>query len=113
MISLVTAIIRPHALESVKAALQAAGVPGVTVSEVKGVGRQGGHTETYRGAEYTIDFLPKIKVEALVTDDLVDAAVDAVVGASRSDKIGDGKIWVMPVARVVRIRTGERGVDAV
>ena len=96
-----------------KEALKAAGVTGVTITEVKGVGRQGGHTETYRGAEYTIDFLPKIKVEALIADPMVDAAIDAVVGAARSDKIGDGKIWVVPVARIVRIRTGERDVDAI
>jgi nitrogen regulatory protein P-II 1 len=113
VINILTAVIRPYALDAVKEALKAAGITGMTITEVKGVGRQGGHTETYRGAEYTIDFLPKIKVEALVTDDLVDAAVDAVVGAARSDKIGDGKIWVVPVARAIRIRTGELGVEAI
>lgn len=113
MINLLTAVIRPHALETTKDALKGVGISGITVTEVRGVGRQGGHTETYRGAEYTIDLLPKIKVEVLLPDELIDDAIAAVVGAARSDKIGDGKIWVVPVARAVRIRTGEMGVDAI
>ena len=113
MINLLTAVIRPHALETTKDALKSVGISGITVTEVRGVGRQGGHTETYRGAEYTIDLLPKIKVEVLLPDELIDDAIAAVVGAARSDKIGDGKIWVVPVARAVRIRTGEMGVDAI
>ncbi len=113
MISLVTAIIKPHALEGVKEALKASGVVGLTITEVKGFGRQGGHTETYRGAEYTVDFLPKVKVEVVVSDDAVDGVVETIVGAARTDKIGDGKIWVTPVGNLVRIRTGELGLDAV
>jgi nitrogen regulatory protein P-II 1 len=112
MISLVTAIVKPHALEAVKGALKSAGVIGITITEVKGFGRQGGHTETYRGAEYTVDFLPKVKVEVVVPDADVDAVVQAIVGAARSDKIGDGKIWVTSVDHVTRIRTGELGLDA-
>ena len=113
MINLLTAVIRPHALETTKDALKGVGISGITVTEVRGVGRQGGHTETYRGAEYTIDLLPKIKVEVLLPDELIDDAIAAVVDAARSVKIGDGKIWVVPVARAVRIRTGEMGVDAI
>jgi nitrogen regulatory protein P-II 1 len=113
VISLVTAVVRPHTIDAVKEALQGAGFGGVTITEVKGFGRQGGHTETYRGAEYTIDFLPKLKVEVLVPDPSVDAAVDAIVGAAGSDKIGAGKVWVTSVDRTVRIRTGERGLDAI
>ncbi len=109
---LVTAIIKPHALDAVKDALKAAGVSGLTVSEVKGFGRQGGHTETYRGTEYSIDFVPKAKVEVIVDDADTAAVVDAISGAARSGKIGDGKIWVTEVGRAIRIRTGEEGVDA-
>ena len=110
---LITAIIKPFVLDDVKSALKAAGVLGLTVSEVKGFGRQGGHTETYRGAEYRIDFVPKVKVETVVDDAAVDQVVDAIVSAARTDKIGDGKIWVTDVGSLVRIRTGERGVDAI
>jgi nitrogen regulatory protein PII len=110
---LVTAIIKPHMLDEVKDALKAKGVTGITVSEVKGFGRQGGHTETYRGTEYTIEFLPKVKVEVVVDDGDLDAVVDAVAGAAQTGKIGDGKIWTTDVGRLVRIRTGEEGVDAI
>lgn len=109
---LVTAIIKPHMLDEVKDALKSVGIQGLTVSEVKGFGRQGGHTETYRGTEYSIDFVPKIKVEILIDADLSDKVVDTVTGAAQSGKIGDGKIWVTDVRRAVRIRTGEEGVDA-
>jgi nitrogen regulatory protein PII len=110
---LVTAIVKPHMLDAVKDALKAAGVQGITVSEVKGFGRQGGHTETYRGTEYTIDFVPKIKLEVVVDDADVDAVIDAVSASAQTGKIGDGKIWQTDVGRLVRIRTGEEGVDAV
>jgi nitrogen regulatory protein PII len=110
---LVTAIIKPHMLDEVKDALKGKGVTGITVSEVKGFGRQGGHTETYRGTEYTIEFLPKVKVEVVVDDGDVDGVVDAIAGGAQTGKIGDGKIWVTGVGRLVRIRTGEEGVDAV
>jgi nitrogen regulatory protein P-II 1 len=110
---LVTAIIKPHMLDEVKDALKGKGVQGITVSEVKGFGRQGGHTETYRGTEYTIEFLPKVKVEVVVDDGDVDAVVDAISKSAQTGKIGDGKIWTTPVGRLVRIRTGEEGVDAV
>jgi len=110
---LVTAIIKPHMLDEVKDALKGKGVTGITVSEVKGFGRQGGHTETYRGTEYTIEFLPKVKVEVVVDDGDVDSVVDAIAGGAQTGKIGDGKIWVTSVGRLVRIRTGEEGVDAV
>ena len=110
---LVTAIIKPHMLDEVKDALKAKGVAGITVSEVKGFGRQGGHTETYRGTEYTIEFLPKVKVEVVVDEGDVDAVVDAISSAAQTGKIGDGKIWTTGVGRLVRIRTGEEGVDAV
>jgi nitrogen regulatory protein P-II 1 len=110
---LVTAIIKPFKLDDVKNALKAAGVVGVTVTEVRGFGRQGGHTETYRGTEYQVDFLPKVKVETIVDDGDAAAVVDAIVGAARSDKIGDGKVWVTTVEDLVRIRTGETGPDAV
>jgi nitrogen regulatory protein P-II 1 len=109
---LVTAIVKPHKLDDVKEALKGAGVQGLTVDEVKGFGRQGGHTEVYRGAEYTIDLLPKVKVEIVVDDADVDRVVDTVVGAARTDKIGDGKVWVTAVERIIRIRTGERDGDA-
>jgi nitrogen regulatory protein PII len=110
---LVTAVIKPFKLDEVKEALKAVGVEGLTVTEVRGFGRQGGHTETYRGAEYKVDLLPKVKVEVVVDDVDVDRVVDAVVGAARSDKIGDGKVWVTGVDDLVRIRTGERGIEAV
>jgi nitrogen regulatory protein P-II 1 len=109
---LVTAVIKPYQLDAVKEALHALGVTGLTVSEVQGYGRQKGHTEVYRGAEYTVEFLPKIKVE-VVTDEIdVDKVVDAVVASARTGKIGDGKVWVTSVDDVVRVRTGERGLDA-
>lgn len=110
---LVTAIVKPFKLDDVKDALKSISVVGLTVSEVQGFGRQGGHTETYRGAEYTIDFVPKVKVEAVVGDGDVERVVDAIVEAARTDKIGDGKVWVTAVESLVRIRTGERGDDAI
>ena len=112
MLNLVTAVIKPFALDAVKDALKGVGVQGITITEVKGFGRQGGHTETYRGAEYSIDFVPKVKVEVLVADDELDAVVEALVTSARTGKIGDGKVWVSAVGDVVRIRTGERGAEA-
>jgi nitrogen regulatory protein P-II 1 len=109
----VEAIIKPFKLDDVKEALTAIGVIGMTVTEVRGFGRQKGHTELYRGAEYVVDFLPKVKVEVVVADGLVEKAMDAIVKAARTGKIGDGKIFVFPVEQVVRIRTGETGEDAV
>jgi nitrogen regulatory protein P-II 1 len=109
---LVTAIIKPFTLDDVKAALEQVGVLGMTVSEVQGYGRQKGHTEVYRGAEYSVDFVPKVKLEVLIDDALGDKVVEAVVEAARTGKIGDGKVWVTPVDTVVRVRTGERGSDA-
>jgi nitrogen regulatory protein P-II 2 len=109
---LITAIIKPFKLDEVREALSAIGVQGITVTEVKGFGRQKGHTELYRGAEYVVDFLPKVKVEAAVTDDIVDRAVEAVEQSARTGKIGDGKIFVFNLEQVVRIRTGETGADA-
>jgi nitrogen regulatory protein P-II 1 len=110
---LVTAVVKPFKLDEVKEALKDAGINGMTISEVQGFGRQRGHTEVYRGAEYTIDFVPKVKIEILADDADIDRIIDAVVAAARTDKIGDGKVWVSEVERVVRIRTGEMGVDAV
>ena len=110
---LITAIIKPYALDAVKDALKGAGVTGLTVSEVRGFGRQSGHTETYRGTEYTIEFVPKAKVEVLVDQMDADKVVDTIAAAARSGKIGDGKIWITDVARTVRIRTGEEGADAI
>ena len=110
---LVTAVIKPFKLDDVKEALKSAGVVGVTVTEVRGFGRQGGHTETYRGTEYQVDFLPKVKVEVIVDDADADTAVEAIVSSARTDKIGDGKVWVTTVDELVRIRTGERGAEAV
>ena len=110
---LVTAIIKPFKLDEVREALSELGVSGLTVTEVKGFGRQKGHTELYRGAEYVVDFLPKVKVEVVVGDALVDKAIDAIVKAARTGKIGDGKIFVFDVPQVVRIRTGETGEEAV
>jgi nitrogen regulatory protein P-II 1 len=109
----ITAIIKPFKLDEVREALAEVGVSGLTVTEVKGFGRQKGHTELYRGAEYVVDFLPKVKVEAVVDDSVADAAVDAVIKAARTGKIGDGKIFVQAVEQVIRIRTGETGADAV
>ena len=113
MLQLVTAIIKPHRLEAVKEALLGVGIAGLTVTEVKGFGRQGGHTETYRGAEYKVDFVPKIKLEILVELSDADKVVDTVVRSAQTGKIGDGKVWVASVDRGIRIRTGEMGPDAV
>ena len=110
---LITAVIKPHKLDEVKEALKVAGVQGLTVTEVRGFGRQGGHTETYRGAEYSVDFTPKIKIEVIVDTPDVEAVTDAIVAAANSGSIGDGKIWVTGVDAIVRIRTGERGKDAI
>ncbi len=110
---LVTAIIKPFKLDDVKAALEVLGVQGLTVSEVQGFGRQKGHTEVYRGAEYTVDLVPKVRVEVLVDDVDGDKTVDAVVEAARTGKIGDGKVWVTTLTTVVRVRTGERDSDAI
>ena len=109
---LVTAIIKPFKLEEVREALAAVGASGLTVSEVKGFGRQKGHTELYRGAEYVVDFLPKVKIEAALDDDLVERAIEAIETAARTGKIGDGKVFVYNLEQVVRIRTGETGKDA-
>ena len=111
--NLITAIIKPFKLDDVKEALKAAGVQGITVSEVRGFGRQGGHTETYRGSEYRIDFVPKVKLEILADAPDVERIVDAIVAAASTGKIGDGKIWVTSVDTIVRIRTSEYGTDAI
>jgi nitrogen regulatory protein PII len=110
---LITAVIKPFKLDDVKEALKATGVQGMTVGEVRGFGRQGGHTETYRGAEYKLDFVPKILVEVVVIDELVDQVLEAIMGAAATGKIGDGKIWVTSVERMVRIRTGEQDGEAI
>lgn len=110
---LVTAIVKPFKVGEVREALAAIGVRGLTVSDAQGYGRQGGHTEVYRGAEYQIDFVPKVRLEVVVSDEMAATAVDALVAAARTGKIGDGKIWVVPVEEMVRVRTGERGDDAV
>lgn len=110
---LVTAIIKPFKLDDVREALNGIGVQGVTVTEVKGFGRQKGHTELYRGAEYVVDFLPKVKLEIAVDDTMLDAVIDAITSVARTGKIGDGKIFVVPLEQVIRIRTGETGGDAV
>ena len=110
---LVTAVVKPFKLEDVKAALSTLGLAGLTVSEVQGYGRQKGHTEVYRGAEYTVDFVPKVRVEVLVDGVDVDRVVNTLVEAARTGKIGDGKVWVTSVDEVVRVRTGERGLDAI
>jgi nitrogen regulatory protein P-II 1 len=112
MVHLVTAVIKPHKLDAVKEALQGIGITGVTITEVKGFGRQGGHTETYRGAEYTIDFLPKLRVDVLCDTAEADKIIDTLADAARTGKIGDGKIWATAVDRVVRVRTGERDIEA-
>ncbi|MDA0319159.1 MAG: P-II family nitrogen regulator [Paracoccaceae bacterium] len=109
----IEAIIKPFKLDEVKEALQDVGVQGLSVIEVKGFGRQKGHTELYRGAEYIVDFLPKVKIEVVLDDDQVDAAIEAIVDAARTEKIGDGKIFVSPIEQALRIRTGETGVDAI
>ena len=109
----IEAVIKPFKLDEVKEALQEVGLKGMTVTEVKGFGRQKGHTELYRGAEYVVDFLPKVKIELVVDDAIVDRAVGAILQSARTDRIGDGKIFVLPVEDAVRIRTGERGADAV
>ncbi|CAB4835089.1 MAG: P-II family nitrogen regulator [Actinobacteria bacterium] len=110
---MVTAIIKPFKLEDVKSALEEQGVNGLTVSEASGYGRQKGHTEVYRGAEYTVDLVPKVRVEVLVDDESADLVVDTIVKAAQTGRIGDGKVWVVPVEAVVRVRTGERGHDAI
>ncbi len=110
---LVTAIVKPFKVGDVRDALGSIGVRGLTVSDVQGYGRQGGHTEVYRGAEYQIDFVPKIRLEVVVTDDMAATVVDTIVAASRTGKIGDGKVWVLTVDELVRVRTNERGDDAV
>ncbi len=109
---MVTAIIKPFKLDEVREALSAIGVQGITVTEVKGFGRQKGHTELYRGAEYVVDFLPKVKIEAAVKTELLDRVIEAIEAAARTGKIGDGKIFVTPLEQVIRIRTGENGKDA-
>jgi nitrogen regulatory protein P-II 1 len=113
VLHLVTAIVKPHKVEAVKEALTGVGVTGMTVTEVKGFGRQGGHTETYRGAEYQIDFVPKVRVEVLCPTEEAEKIVGAIAESAKTGKIGDGKIWLTPVDRAVRIRTGELGTDAV
>lgn len=109
---LVTAIIKPFKLDDVKTALEDRGIHGLTVSEVSGFGRQKGHTEVYRGAEYTVDLVPKVRIEIVVEDDAASGIVDAIVASAQTGKIGDGKVWVTPVESIVRVRTGERGADA-
>jgi nitrogen regulatory protein P-II 1 len=109
---LVTGIVKPFALGDVKEALEGLGVLGMTVTEVQGFGRQKGHTEVYRGAEYAVDFVPKVRVEVVVDDAVAERVVEALVDAARTGKIGDGKVWVTPVETIVRVRTGERGADA-
>jgi nitrogen regulatory protein P-II 1 len=111
-VKLITAIVKPFKVEDVKEALKDVGVVGMTVSEAQGFGRQGGHTEVYRGAEYTVDFVPKVRVEILVEDELAQEVIEALVKAARTGQIGDGKVWATPVEEVVRVRTGERGPDA-
>ena len=110
---LVTAIIKPFKMDEVREALSLIGVQGITVTEVKGFGRQKGHTELYRGAEYVVDFLPKVKIEAAIDDALVDQVIEAIEGAARTGKIGDGKVFVTALEQVIRIRTGETGEDAI
>jgi nitrogen regulatory protein P-II 1 len=109
---LITAVIKPHRLDEVKDALQAFGVHGLTVTEASGYGRQRGHTEVYRGAEYTVDLVPKVRIEVLAEDDDADGVIEVLVKAARTGKIGDGKVWSVPVETVIRVRTGERGPDA-
>jgi nitrogen regulatory protein PII len=111
-VKLITAVIKPFKLDEVKEALAGVGVAGMTVSEVRGYGRQKGHTEVYRGAEYQVDLLPKVRIETVVFDDQVDEAIKAIAVAANTGEIGDGKVWVVPVENVVRIRTGDKGEDA-
>jgi nitrogen regulatory protein P-II 1 len=111
-VKLITAIVRPYALDDVRSAVEKAGVLGMTFTEVQGYGRQKGHTEVYRGAEYEVDFVPKARVDVVVNDESVDSVVAAIVGAARSGKIGDGKVWVAPLDSVIRVRTGDRDADA-
>ncbi|MCU4653365.1 P-II family nitrogen regulator [Roseibacterium sp. SDUM158016] len=108
----IEAIIKPFKLDEVKEALQEIGIQGLSVTEVKGFGRQKGHTELYRGAEYVVDFLPKVKIEVVLADDMADAAIEAIIDAAKTDKIGDGKIFVSDISQAIRIRTGESGEDA-
>ena len=110
---LITAIIKPHRLENVKAALEASGINGMTVSEASGHGRQRGHVEVYRGAEYQIDLVPKIRIEVIVDDQEADQTLDTIVNAARTEKIGDGKVWMINLETVIRVRTGERGTEAI
>jgi nitrogen regulatory protein P-II 1 len=110
---LITAIVKPFKLDDVKAAVKAAGVVGITVTEVRGFGRQGGHTEVYRGTEYNIDFVPKVKLEMVLDDSAVDGVIDVIRESAVTGKIGDGKIWITDVERLIRIRTGEEGADAI
>lgn len=112
-VKLITTIIKPFKLDDVKDALKSVGIQGMTVSEVKGFGRQGGHTETYRGSEYAIDFVPKVQIELVVDDSQVDSVVDTIRRAAATGKIGDGKIWITEVTRLIRLRTGEEGTDAI
>jgi nitrogen regulatory protein P-II 1 len=112
MVHLVTAVIKPHRLDDVKDSLRSVGVIGLTASEVRGFGRQGGKTENYRGSEYTVDLIPKIKIEVLVESSDADKVIETIAAAAKTDKIGDGKIWAVSVERVMRIRTGEMGDDA-
>ncbi|MEK6746536.1 MAG: P-II family nitrogen regulator [Rickettsiales bacterium] len=109
----IEAIIKPFKLDDVKEALQEIGIQGITVTEARGFGRQKGHTELYRGAEYVVDFLPKVKIEVVVEDNMVDKVVDAIITAAHTGRIGDGKIFIMPMEEVIRIRTGEKGADAI
>jgi nitrogen regulatory protein P-II 1 len=110
---LITAIVKPFTLDDVRHAVEAAGVLGMTITEVQGYGRQRGHTEVYRGAEYKVDFVPKARVEVLVDDEFAQRVVDAIISAARTGKIGDGKVWISPVEKLVRIRTGERDHEAI
>src|SRR5450432_4273847 len=112
MVELITAIIKPHMLDDVKQALIANGITGLTATEVKGFGRQKGHSETFLGAEYTIDFIPKLKIEVVVPAEIADRIVNVIADAARTEKIGDGKIWSIPLDRLIRVRTGEMGTDA-
>ena len=110
---LIVAVLKPFKLDDVKEALKTLGISGMTLTEAQGFGRQRGHTEVYRGAEYEVDFVPKLRVEVLVDDDQADDVVDAIVRTAATGKIGDGKVWVLPVETVIRVRTGERGADAI
>jgi nitrogen regulatory protein P-II 1 len=112
-VKLLTAVVKPFSVEPIRDALRSLGIFGMTVTEAQGYGRQKGHTEVYRGAEYSIDFVPKLRIEIVVDDDVAESALDALVSAARTGKIGDGKVWVTPVETLVRVRTGERGPDAI